>query len=87
MGQQPKRVITDAPWIDLTYQIIGLAMALHNEIGPGHRESVYHNGMVIKLQNADRSFESEPYVPVTLADGTVVKGQCPDLFKENLHGN
>jgi GxxExxY protein len=82
MGQQPKPVITDAPWIDLTYQIIGLAMALHNELGPGHRESVYHNGMTIKLQNTGRSFESEPYVPVTLADGTVVKGQCPDLVVE-----
>jgi hypothetical protein len=46
---QPKTVVTDAPWSELTYQIIGLAMALHNEIGPGHRESVYHNGMVIKL--------------------------------------
>ena len=51
MGQQPKPVITDAPWIGLTYEIIGLAMALHNELGPGHRESVYHNGMVIKLQD------------------------------------
>jgi GxxExxY protein len=84
MGQQPKPVITDAPWIGLTYQIIGLAMALHNELGPGHRESAYHNGMVIKLQSAGRVLESEPYVPVTLADGTVVKGQCPDLVVERM---
>ena len=82
MGLQPKHVITDAPWSDLTYQIIGLAMALHNEIGPGHREIAYHNGMVIKLQNTDLTFESEPYIPVTLADGTVVRGQVPDLFVE-----
>ena len=53
-------------------------------LGPGHRESVYHNGMTIKLQSPDKSFESEPYVPVTLADGTVVKGQCPDLVVERL---
>ena len=84
MGQPPKPVITDAPWIDLTYQIIGLAMALHNELGPGHRESVYHNGMAIKLQSAGRAFESEPYVPIALADGAVVKGQCPDLVVERL---
>jgi GxxExxY protein len=75
-------VVTDAPWSALTYQIIGLAMALHNEIGPGHREIVYHNGMVIKLQGAGRIFESEPYIPVTLADGTVVRGQIPDVFVE-----
>ena len=60
MGQQPKPVITDAPWINLTYQIIGLAMELHNELGPGHRESAYHNGMVVKLSIASRIFESEP---------------------------
>ena len=72
MTTEPKKVVTDAPWIGLTYQIIGLAMEIHNELGPAHRESVYHNGMAIKLQNAGRSFESEPYVPVTLADGTVV---------------
>ena len=84
MGARPNTVVTGASWSELTYQIIGLAMALHNELGPGHRESVYHNGMVIKLQSAGRSFESEPYVPVTLADGTVVKGQCPDLFVEQL---
>ena len=84
MGQQPKPVITDAPWINLTYQTIGLAMELHNELGPGHRESAYHNGMVVKLQNASRILESEPYVPVTLADGTAVRGQCPDLVVERL---
>jgi GxxExxY protein len=84
MGQRPKPVVTDAPWIGLTYQIIGLAMALHNELGPGHRESAYHNGMTIKLQSAGRAFESEPYVPVTLADGAVVKAQRPDLVVERL---
>jgi GxxExxY protein len=84
MATQPKKVITEAPWIGLTYKIIGLAMELHNELGPGHREGVYHNGMTIKLQGADRVFESEPYVPVTLADGTVVKGQCPDLVVVRL---
>lgn len=84
MGTEPKTVVTDAPWIGLTYRIIGLAMELHNELGPGHRERVYHNGMVIKLQNTDLSFESEPYIPVTLADGTVARGQCPDLVAERL---
>jgi GxxExxY protein len=84
LGTQQKMVVTDAPWSELTYQIIGLAMALHNELGPGHRESTYHNGMTIKLQGTGRSFESEPYIPVALADGTVVKGQCPDLFVEQM---
>jgi len=82
MAAPPKKVVTDAPWIGLTYQIIGLAMELHNELGPGHRESVYHNGLAIKMQDAGRSLESEPYVAVTLDDGAAVKGQSPDFVVE-----
>jgi GxxExxY protein len=78
----PQKSVADAPHAELTYQIIGLAMTLHNELGPGHRESAYHNGMVIKLQSAGLHLESEPYIPVTLASGDVVKGQCPDLIVE-----
>jgi GxxExxY protein len=77
MTPQHKTVVTDAPWIDLTYRIIGLAMELHNELGPGHRESVYHNGMVIKLQSAALAFESEPYIAVALADSAQVKVKLP----------
>ena len=84
MTAQQKKMVTDAPWIDLTYRMIGLAMELHNELGPGHRESVYHNGMAIKLQTADLLFESEPFIAVTLADGAEVKGQSPDLVVERL---
>ena len=82
MSQTPKQVITDAPWTPLTGRIIGLAYDLHNEIGPGHREAAYHNGMVIKLQQARLDFETEPYLPITLADGSVIRGQMPDLVVE-----
>ena len=58
MAIQPKTVVTDAPWSRQTYQIIGLAMELHNELGPGHRESVYHNGMTIKLQSTGQSLRA-----------------------------
>jgi GxxExxY protein len=71
--------ITNAPWTKLTYKIIGLAMEVHNELGPGHREYVYHNAMVAKLEEAEIEFENEPYCPVTLDDGTVVGGNRPDL--------
>jgi len=64
MPAQPKNVVTGAPWSDLTYRIIGLAMELHNELGLGHREAAYHNGLAIKMQAAGLSFESEPYSPI-----------------------
>ena len=73
-----KPVIRDAPWVDLTYKIIGQAIAVHNELGPGHRERVYHDAMAVKLEQAGLNFEDEPYIPVTLDDGTVVGGNSPD---------
>jgi len=27
---------------DLTYKIIGAAMAVHRKLGPGHGEKIYH---------------------------------------------
>lgn len=75
-------VITDASWTELTYRTIGLAMDVHNELGPGHREYVYHNAMAAKLKQAELGFENEPDCPVTLDDGTVVGGNRPDLVVE-----
>ncbi|HET7088228.1 MAG TPA: GxxExxY protein [Anaerolineae bacterium] len=30
----------------ITYQIIGIAMDVHNQLGSGHREEAYHNALV-----------------------------------------
>jgi GxxExxY protein len=79
---KPKPVIQDAPWLKLTYTIIGLAMQVHNELGPGHREAVYHDAMAAKLKQAGLNFEDEPYIPVTLEDGSVVGGDSPDHVVE-----
>ena len=83
MSIQPKKII-QAPWTDLTYKIIGLAMQVHNELGPGHREAVYHDAMAVKLEQAGLNFEDEPYIPVTLDDGTVVGGNSPDHLVEAI---
>ena len=82
MRKESKNVIQDAPWLPHTYKIIGLAMEAHNELGPGHRESVYHNAMAAKCGKADLNFEDEPFIPITLDDGTVVGGNSPDLVVE-----
>jgi len=57
-------------------------MQVHNELGPGHREAVYHDAMAAKLKQAGLDFEDEPYIPVTLDDGTVVGGNSPDHVVE-----
>ncbi len=83
MSEQTKKVIRKAPWTDLTYKIIGLAMEIHNELGPGHREAAYHNALVVKFKQSGLVFEDEPHLPVTLEDGTIVRGNIPDLVVED----
>jgi GxxExxY protein len=72
-------LVNDAPHNNLTYKIIGMAMEVHNELGPGHREADYHDAMRLKLKNSDLVFEDEPGILITLDNGEVVKTRRPDF--------
>lgn len=54
-------LVTDATGNDLTYRIIGAAMAVHNEIGYGFKEEVYEKALEAKLNREgiepNRQFE------------------------------
>jgi GxxExxY protein len=43
-------LVDDATGNDLTYRIIGAAMAVHNELGPGYKEKVYERAMAVELE-------------------------------------
>ena len=45
-------LVVDPTGNDLTYKIIGAAMAVHNEIGYGFKEEVYENALEAKLNQA-----------------------------------
>ena len=44
---------------ELTGQIIGVAMKIHCEIGPGFPEKVYHQAMIVALDREGISIERE----------------------------
>ena len=69
---------------DVTYRVIGAAMQVHNEHGPGHREEVYHRALAFKMPLAAHglSFEDEPAMPVYAPEGTLVYSYCPDFVVE-----
>lgn len=49
---------------DLTSLIIGAAMRVHEELGPGLYESIYHNCMEIELAERGLGFRSQAPVAV-----------------------
>jgi GxxExxY protein len=80
------KLLTNAPHSDITYRITGAAMAVHNDLGPGHREVVYHRGMVAKMPRApfNLSFEDEPKLPIYDEDGVLVYTYNPDFIAEQV---
>jgi GxxExxY protein len=49
---------------DEVYAIVGAAMEVHSELGPGFLEAVYHNALKLELANRQIPFESEKFLPV-----------------------
>ncbi len=52
------------PHQDLTYQIIGAAMEVHSEVGPGYNEEIYQKALENELRNRKIKFEPQRSVEV-----------------------
>lgn len=62
---QPKKSLSiDATGNDLTYRIIGAAMAVHNQIGPGYKEEIYENALYCELINREMRVQRQVQTPV-----------------------
>ena len=66
----------------LTYRVIGICMAVHNDLGPGHREIVYHRALEQKFREADMAFESEPGLELVNQDNSTLIIYRPDFRLE-----
>jgi GxxExxY protein len=70
------------PHEELTYRIIGAAMAVHRRLGPGHREVIYQRALEEELSQAGIAFEAEKSLPV--CDGDRLLGYyIPDFIVED----
>ena len=43
------KLVVDETGNQLTYQVIGAAMAVHNQIGPGFKEEIYEKALETEL--------------------------------------
>jgi GxxExxY protein len=57
-------LVIDATGNDLTYRIIGAAMAVHNELGQGFKEEIYEKALAVELQRLNIAATSQ--FPVTV---------------------
>ena len=61
----------ELPHQELTYRIIGCAMAVHNRLGPGLRECDYQRALALEMKKAGLAHEEEKPIEIFL-DGTSV---------------
>jgi GxxExxY protein len=68
---------------DLTYEIIGAAIEVHKELGPGLLESVYHRCLYYELNLRGINFQSELIVPIEYKEMELDAQLRCDFFVEN----
>lgn len=66
----PKKKV-DLLYEDLTYKVRGAMFAVHKELGPGHKESVYKKALAKELTEQDIPFETEKVLDVVYKDEKV----------------
>ena len=64
-------------------RVIGCAVAVHKELGPGFIESIYHKAMCVEFHSRRLAFETERPITVTYR-GVPLSGQRVDLVVKGL---
>ena len=64
-------LVVDSTGNKLTYQIIGAAMTVHNNLGPGFKEEVYERAMEVELNQRNIPVVCQYPVPVDYGDQQV----------------
>ena len=72
----------DGLYKDLTYKVIGALYEVHNELGPVHKENIYHRAVAIELKNRHIHFEEEAPLEVKYKERKIGVYK-PDFIVEN----
>lgn len=67
---------------DLSYKIVGLAMEVHNELGPGFLEKVYENALMVVFE--ENGIKAQSQVPIQVQfHGRIVGDYFADIVVED----
>jgi GxxExxY protein len=83
MSTANKRIAT--PFDDMTYKVIGCAMAVHRALGPGYRENTYQKDLAVHFTEAHLTFESQKLFEVydSLKREQLIGYYIPDFVVED----
>ena len=76
--------MTKSEYNNLTEQIIGAAIEVHRELGPGLLESVYETCLIKELKRCGLRVESQVLLPVVYKGEVLEKEFFIDLLVENV---
>ena len=68
---------------ELVYDIVGCAMEVHSELGPGFLESVYEEALTILFEGRGLSYEEQKKLQIKFRDRVLKKVFVADLVVEN----
>jgi GxxExxY protein len=67
---------------DLSYKVMGLAMSVHRELGPGFMEKVYENALMLLLNQ--NSIPSQQQIPLkVMFKGVIVGDYIADILVDD----
>lgn len=78
-----KNVLSQEELDAISYKIIGLAIEVHRQLGPGLLESAYQECLYYELANAGLTVEKQKALPIIYKDVKLDHGYRIDLLVEN----
>ncbi len=69
---------------ELSYKIVGCAIEVHKNLGPGLLESVYEACMIEELKVANLKIETQKFVPVIYKGKEIANALKLDILVEDL---
>lgn len=76
-------MITQKSINELSYKIIGCAIEVHKELGPGLLETVYETCLIDELNTAGLSVKSQLIVPIKYKNKTLNSNLIIDILAED----
>jgi GxxExxY protein len=74
----------DLVYPELSYEIIGCAYEVLDELGPGHMEKIYQKALAIVLSTKNIKFKEQVYYPVKFRSKLIGKGFLDFLIEEKI---